>query len=194
MSVVERKSHGTKNERLVKNMCKKSTVAYGDFIGQRMVGWCVFNGKDFSFLSDKQIKTRLQNNEQVNGLTLDADGNVIIDQEFTKSLMGKSGLTFKPIVPADNEDEEPVMNKYYALVKVSKDKDGTKYHFITNRCGMETFDEVQLKAMLEVMDMGGVRKDEKGALVIHKAVDVESATTDQNKPKEAPKGKKEEVG
>ena len=90
-------------------MCKKSTVAYGDFIGQRMVGWCVFNGKDFSFLSDKQIKTRLQNNEQVNGLTLDADGNVVIDQEFTKTLMGKSGLTFKPILPADNEDEEPVM-------------------------------------------------------------------------------------
>lgn len=175
-------------------MCKKSTVAYGDFIGQRMVGWCVFNGKDFSFLSDKQIKTRLQSNEQVNGLTLDADGNVVIDQEFTKSLMGKSGLTFKPIVPADNEDEEPVMNKYYALVKVSKDKSGIKYHFITNRCGMETFDETQLKAMLEVMDMGGVRKDESGALVIHKAVDVEKATESQNKPKEAPKGKKEEVG
>ena len=175
-------------------MCKKSTVAYGDFIGQRMVGWCVFNGKDFSFLSDKQIKTRLQSNEQVNGLTLDADGNVVIDQEFTKSLMGKSGLTFKPIVPADNEDEEPVMNKYYALVKVSKDKSGIKYHFITNRCGMETFDETQLKAMLEVMDMGGVKKDESGALVIHKAVDVEKATESQNKPKEAPKGKKEEVG
>lgn len=175
-------------------MCKKSTVAYGDFIGQRMVGWCVFNGKDFSFLSDKQIKTRLQSNEQVNGLTLDADGNVVIDQEFTKSLMGKSGLTFKPIVPADNEDEEPVMNKYYALVKVSKDKSGAKYHFITNRCGMETFDETQLKAMLEVMDMGGVKKDESGALVIHKAVDVEKATESQNKPKEAPKGKKEEVG
>ena len=175
-------------------MCKKSTVAYGDFIGQRMVGWCVFNGKDFSFLSDKQIKTRLQNNEQVNGLTLDADGNVVIDQEFTKSLMGKSGLTFKPILPVDNEDEEPVMNKYYALVKVSKDKSVTKYHFITNRCGAETFDETQLKAMLEVMDMGGVRKDANGALVIHKAVDVEDTTVVQNKPKEAPKGKKEEVG
>lgn len=175
-------------------MCKKSTVAYGDFIGQRMVGWCVFNGKDFSFLSDKQVKARLQINEQVNGLTLDADGNVIIDQEFTKSLMGKSGLTFKPILPVDNEDEEPVMNKYYALVKVSKDKSGAKYHFITNRCGMETFDETQLKAMLEVMDMGGVKKDESGALVIHKAVDVENTTAVQNKPKEAPKGKKEEVG
>ena len=45
----------------------------------------------------------------MNGLKLDAEGNVVIDQEFTKTLMGKSGLTFKPILPADNEDEEPVM-------------------------------------------------------------------------------------
>lgn len=175
-------------------MCKKSTVAYGDFIGQRMVGWCVFNGKDFSFLSDKQVKARLQLNEQVNGLKLDEEGNVGIDLEFTKSLMGKSGLTFKPILPADGEDEEPVMNKYYALVKVTKDKDGTKYHFITNRCGMETFDEVQLKAMLEVMDMGGVRKDEKGTLVIHGAVEVEGATEGQNKPQSGSKSSKSSEG
>lgn len=168
-------------------MCKKSTVAYGDFIGQRMVGWCVFNGKDFSFLSDKQIKARLQIHEQVNGLKLDAEGNVVIDQEFTKTLMGKSGLTFKPILPADNADEEPVMLKYYALVKVTKDKAGNKYHFITNRCGMETFDEAQLKAMLEVMDMGGVRKDEKGSLSVHKAVEVEGTTGGASKVTEGSK-------
>ena len=172
-------------------MCKKSTVAYGDFIGQRMVGWCVFNGKDFSFLSDKQVKARLQINELVNGLKLDEDGNVGIDLGFTKTLMGKSGLTFKPILHSDGEDEEPVMNKYYALVNVTKDKDGSKYHFITNRCGMETFDEAQLKAMLEVMDMGGVRKDEKGALVIHRAVEVDGATGGQNKPQSGSKAKRE---
>lgn len=86
------------------------------------------------------------------------------------------------------------MNKYYALVKVTKDKDGTKYHFITNRCGMETFDEVQLKAMLEVMDMGGVRKDEKGALVIHGAVEVEGATEGQNKPQSGSKSSKSSEG
>lgn len=159
-----------------------------------MVGWCVFNGKDFSFLSDKQVKARLQIHEQVNGLKLDEEGNVVIDTEFTKSLMGKSGLTFKPILPSDGEDEEPVMNKCYALVKVAKDKDGSKYHFITNRCGMETFDEAQLKAMLEVMDMGGVRKDEKGALVIHGAVEVEGTTGGQNKPQSGSKGSKGSEG
>jgi hypothetical protein len=77
--------------------------------------------------------------------------------------------------------------KYYALVKVTKDKAGNKYHFITNRCGMETFDEAQLKAMLEVMDMGGVRKDEKGSLSVHKAVEVEGTTGGASKVTEGSK-------
>lgn len=105
-------------------MCKKFTVAYGDFIGQRLVGWCVFNGKDYSFMSDKAIKTRLGAGDLVNGLTLDAEGNVCMDKAFTSMLMGKSGLTFSPISNEDEGDDGNVMNKYYALVKVIKDKSG----------------------------------------------------------------------
>lgn len=175
-------------------MCKKTTVAYGDYIGKRMVGWCVFNGKDFSFLSDKQVKARIQIGEQVNGLTLDADGNVSIDKEFTKSLMGKSGLAFNPIMAADNEDDEPVMNKYYALVKVVKGgKAGAEYHFVTNRCGYEVFSEQQLKSMLAVLEMGGVQMDSKGGLVIHRGVDVEETGEGQNKAQGGSKGKNEAV-
>ena len=81
------------------------------------------------------------------------------------------------------------MNKYYALVKVVKAKDGTKYHFITNRCGYEIFSEEQLKAMLAVLDMGGIKLGADGALVVHGSVDVEDATEGQNKAQGAPKGK-----
>ena len=98
--------------------------------------------------------------------------------------MGKSGLSFNPITAADDEDE-PVMNKYYALVKVVKAKDGTKYHFITNRCGYEIFSEEQLKAMLAVLDMGGNQLGTDGALMVHGAVDVEDTTGNQNKPQGA---------
>ena len=164
-------------------MCKKMTVAYGDYIGQRLVGWCVFNGKDFSFLSDKQVKNNIKQDNIVNGLTLDAEENVVIDKEFTSVLMGKSGLTFNPIMAADDDGDEPVMNKYYALVKVSKDKDGKQFHFITNRCGYEVFSEEQLKAMLSVMELGGVRLDEKGKVVVHKGVDTEDATGNQRDAK-----------
>ena len=159
-------------------MCKGKnlTVAYGDYIGSRMVGWCVFNGKDYSFISDKTVKAKLNSGDLVNGLMVDADGNVAIDQEFTKILMGKSGLSFNPITAADSEDDEPVMNKYYALFKVVKSKDDTKYHFITNRCGYEIFSEEQLKAMLAVLEMGGVKIGTDGGLVVHKNVEVEDTS------------------
>lgn len=166
-------------------MCKKLTVAYGDLIGSRMVGWCVFNGKDYSFISDKTVKAKIGNGDLVNGLKLDEEKNVVIDQEFTKSLMGKSGLSFNPIMAEGDEDNESVMNKYYALVKVVRAKDGTKYHFITNRCGYEIFSEEQLKAMLAVLDMGGIQLGADGALMVHGAVDVEDTTGNQNKPQGA---------
>lgn len=153
-------------------MCKRMTVAYGEYIGNRHVAWCLFNGKDYSFLSDKQVKTRLQAGDLVNGLMLDADSNVCINKEFTKTVMGKSGLSFSPITANDGEDEL-VMNKYYALVKVEQSKGGKLYHFITNRCGHEVFDEGQLKAMVAVLEMGGVQLDSKGNLVVHKDVDVD---------------------
>ena len=168
-------------------MCKKSTVVYGDCIGKRMVSWCVFNGKDFSFLSDKQVKARLQIKEVVNGLTLDADGNVSIDKEFTPNLMGKSGLTFSPIMAADDDGEEPTLNKYYALVKVTKNKE---YCFVTNRCGYETYSEEQVKAMLGIMALGGVQLSPEGELVIHKGVEIEAANVSQSGPQVGTKGKK----
>ena len=167
-------------------MCKKLCVAYGDYIGNRLVGWCCWNGKDYSFISDKTVKAKIKAGDLVNGLMVDAEDNVAINQEFTKSLMGKSGLSFNSITAAGDEDDEPVMNKYYALVKV---KDGTKYHFITNRCGYEIFSEEQLKAMLAVLDMGGIKLGADGALVVHGSVDVEDATEGQNKAQGAPKGK-----
>ena len=159
-------------ERLGKQMCKKMTVAYADLIGKRLVGWCLFNGKDYSFLSERQVKDRLQNGDAVNGLKLDENGAVVIDENFTRALMGKSGLTFGPVLTAGDEADEPVVNKYYALVKVVKDKSGNRYHFVTNRCGYEVFDGTQVKAMLEVLSMGGVRLN-KGKVEVHKAVDVD---------------------
>lgn len=168
-------------------MCKKLCVAYGDYIGNRLVGWCCWNGKDYSFISDKTVKARIKAGDLVNGLTLDEEEKVVLDKTFAKCLMGKSGLSFEPIM-ADDEDE-PVMNKYLALVKVVKAKEGNSYHFITSRCGYEVFTEEQVKAMLAIMDLGGLKLGADGALVVHGAVDVQDATEDQNKAQRASKGK-----
>lgn len=172
-------------------MCKKVTVSYGDFIGTRLVGWCVYNGRDYSFISDKTARNRIKQGDLVNGLTLDEDEKVVRDTSFaTKCLMGKSGLGFEPIMAED--EDEAITNKYYGLVKVVKSKDGNSYHFITSKCGYEVFTEEQVKAMLAIIDMGGIQLAEDGSLVIHKAVDVEDATEGQNKNQGVSKGKEGE--
>lgn len=176
-------------------MCKKLTVAYGDFIGKRLIGWCVFNGKDFSFMSDKQIKTRMDGGDKVHGLKLGEDGAVVMDKSFTPYLMGKSGLSFNPI--EDGGDvAESLNNKYYSLYKVSNTKAGAIYHCVTSRCGLEEFTADQLKSMLGLVSMGGVTLGEAGELVVHEGVDDEpapQATTEGESVVEEPKGKIEGV-
>ena len=100
--------------------------------------------------------------------------------------MGKSGLSFSPIMVADDE-EESVMNRYYALVKVIEAKEGNSYHFITNRCGYEAFTEDQVKSMLAILDMGGIQMGSDGSLMIHKGIEVEDTREAQNKPKSGSK-------
>ena len=157
-------------------MCKKLTVAYADLIGKRLVGWCLFNGSDFSFLSDTQISKKLkEDTTSVNGLKLSEDGEVVIDPEYTSYLMGKSGLNFSPVLMVD-DSEEPSFNKFLACVKVEGKGNQRKFHFITNRCGYEVFSEEQTKAMLAIIDMGGIKLDSKGKLVIHPNVDIENET------------------
>ena len=68
-------------------MCKKFVAAYLDKIGSRSVGWCLYNGKDYSFMSEKQVKTKMEQGILVNGLKLDAEGNVVIDTEFMSNNM-----------------------------------------------------------------------------------------------------------
>lgn len=175
-------------------MCKKRYfVAYGDFIGKRLVSYCAYNGKDFSFLSAKQVGAKLRLGEVVNGLTLDDEKNVIIDQEFTRNLLGKSGRAFTPIVRGEDADGEMDGYKYFALVKVIKGAAGTEYHFITNRCGYEVLNEEQVKAMMEVFIFGGIRVNDGGDLVIHSNVDVEDIAECADKSTKKVKGKQEGV-
>lgn len=174
-------------------MCKKWSVVYGDYIGKHLVSWCAYNGKDFSFLSDKQVGAKLRLGELVNGLMLDSEKNVVIDQEFTRNLLGKSGRAFTPIARDNDSDGEVEGNKYFALVKVVKGAAGAEYHFITNHCGYEVLNEEQVKAMMEVFIFGGIRMSDGGDLIIHSNIDVEDVAVCEGKPTKKAKGKQEGV-
>lgn len=160
-------------------MCKKLTVAYADLIGKRLVGWACYNGSDYSFLSDSQIRQRLkEDTNSVNGLMLNEDEQVVIDPEFSGYLMGKSGLTFSPVLMVDDSNE-PAFNKYLACVKVEGKVNQRRFHFITNHCGYEVHEESKVKAMVEFIPMAGVKLDSKGKLVVHPNVDVEEEVVEK---------------
>ena len=156
-------------------MNKKLTISYADLIGKRLVGYCCWNGTDYSFLSDTQICKRLKENaNSVNGLKLSEDGEVVIDPEFTNYLMGKSGLNSSVVATVD-DSEEPPFNKYLACVKVEGKGNQRRFHFITNKCGYEIHEESQVRAMVEFIPMAGI-KLVNGKLAIHPNVEVISET------------------
>lgn len=161
-------------------MCK-ATVVYEDKLGKRRCGWCCYlpKSRDFTFWSDKQIKDMLKSGELVNGLCLSDSGEIQMDESFTMDLLSKAGLaTFTPIKP----EGETLSNKYYAVVKVIKSKSSTTYELVTNRCGLELVSEAKLKALLTLINVGGVRVD-KGHVLVHPAVAVEGDTADAEESK-----------
>ncbi len=169
-------------------MCK-ATVIYEEKLGKRREGWCVYLGKtrDFTFYSDKQIKAKIAQGEQINGLRIDENGNIVMDEAFTTSLLAKTGLaTFTPIL----EDEDgTISNKYYALVRVIKSKAGSEYELVTNRCGLEVVTEDRLKTMLTLVPVGGVKLDSSGSLEVYEGIQgfTDTSTSKKNETKEMSK-------
>lgn len=156
-------------------MCR-ATVVYEDKLGKRRCGWCCYlpKSRDFTFWSDKQIKDLLKSGESVNGLCLSDSGEIQMDESFTTGLLSKAGLaTFTPI----KSDGETLSNKYYAVVRAIKNKTNTTYELVTNRCGLELVSEAKLKALLTLINVGGVSID-KGHVVVHPAVEVEGDTAE----------------
>ena len=171
-------------------MCK-ATVIFEERLGKRREGWCVYLSKtrDFTWYSDKQVKAKLSAGEIINGIMVNENSEVVQDDSYTGSaLLAKTGLaTFTRI----SEDEDGSFgNKYFAVVRVIKNKAGNQYELVTNRAGIEIVSEERLKAMLSLISVGGVQMNEDGSLMIHKGVDVEDATESQNKPQGASKSGK----
>ena len=163
-------------------MCK-ATVIFEEKLGKRREGWAVYlnQSQDFTWYSDKQIKSKLAAGEVINGVCVSESGEVQMDETFTTGLLAKTGLaTFTPI----NEDVDTGVSKYFAVTRVMKNgKTGNLYELVSNRFKLEIVDENRLKALLSLISVGGARLDEKGKVVIHKGVVVEQAT-EETKGKE----------
>lgn len=159
-------------------MCK-ATVIFEEKLGKRREGWCVYlnQSQDFTWYSDKQIRSKIAAGEVINGVTVTEAGTVEMDETFTRGLLAKTGLaTFTPI----NEDMDTGVSKYFAVTRVIKGgkSSGDMYELVSNRFKLEIVDENKLKALLSLISVGGATLDEKGKVVIHKDVVVEQSTED----------------
>lgn len=152
------------------------TILFEERLGKRREGWAVYMSKtqDFTWLSDKQIKSKLAAGERVNGVCVNESGEVVMDEAFTTGLLAKTGLaTFTPI----KEDEDSGVSKYFAVTKVIKGgKAGDRYELVSNRFKLEVVDENRLKALLSLISVGGARIGSGGKIEIHEGVEVEQAT------------------
>ena len=150
-------------------------LANGNFLGQRLIGYDFYDSKSKGFigLTEKQVMTKLKNNEKIYGFVLgEEDGKEVLKldvQGFNMSnLQLKTGVNNLSWL---NEDSGSDMNMELIVVAVSGDKKKV-YETVNARHARVSYSEDKLKMMLELgVPVAGV-KLEKNKLVACEGVEI----------------------
>lgn len=161
--------HGKKEANI---MCMY--LSNGNFLGQRLIGYDFYDSKSKGFigLTEKQVMTKLKNNEKIYGFVLgEEDGKEVLKldvQGFNMSnLQLKTGVNNLSWL---NEDSGSDMNMELIVVAVSGDKKKV-YETVNARHARVEYSEDKLKMMMELgVPVAGVRL-EKNKLVICEGVE-----------------------
>ena len=149
-------------------------LSNGNFLGQRLIGYDFYDSKSKGFigLTEKQVMTKLKNNEKIYGFVLgEEDGKEVLKldvQGFNMSnLQLKTGVNNLSWL---NEDSGSDMNMELIVVAVSSDKKKV-YETVNARHARVEYSEDKLKMMIELgVPVAGVRL-EKNKLVICEGVE-----------------------
>lgn len=149
-------------------------LSNGNFLGQRLIGYDFYDSKSKGFigLMEKQVMTKLKNNEKIYGFVLgEEDGKEVLKldvQGFNMSnLQLKTGVNNLSWL---NEDSGSDMNMELIVVAVSGDKKKV-YETVNARHARVEYSEDKLKMMMELgVPVAGVRL-EKNKLVICEGVE-----------------------
>lgn len=150
-------------------------LSNGNFLGQRLIGYDFYDSKTKGFvgMTEKQVMTKLKNNEKVYGFVIgDEDGKEVLklDAEgFNMSnLQLKTGVNSLSWM---NEDNGSDMNMELIVVAVSGDKKKV-YETVNARHARVEYSEDKLKMMMELnVPVAGVRL-EKNKLVVCEGVEI----------------------
>ena len=147
----------------------------GNFLGQRLIGYEFYDSKSKGFvgMTEKQVITKLKNNEKVYGFILgEEDGKEVLKLDVEGFNMGNLQLkTGVNSLSWMNEDSGSDMNMELIVVAASGDKKKV-YETVNARHATMEYTEDKLKMMLEIgVPVAGVRL-EKNKLVACEGVEI----------------------
>ena len=147
----------------------------GNFLGQRLIGYEFYDSKSKGFvgMTEKQVISKLKNNEKVYGFVLGTEDEkevLKLDAEnFNMSnLQLKTGVNSLSWM---NEEDGSDMNMELIVVAVSGDKKKV-YETVNARHARVSYEESKLRMLVELnVPVAGV-KLEKNKLVVCEGVEV----------------------
>lgn len=181
-------------------MCTMRIVVVREMLGTRESGWSLFDGRQLMEKTSKEIKELIKSGKKVCGLTLDKDGELVMDKEgfFCRNILEHRHCgNYKPMV-----EEDFSANLFYIVIGSHTENEKTVYDCISTRFERLTLTEEDVRAYLRVgvisagCRLGEDNKIELAPLEYKGAEEVKIAElpkiTEQLKPEEKTEEKKVE--
>lgn len=142
-------------------MCMTKYVVSRTMLGNRELGWSLWNGKEVVEMTSNEIKKALEKDEAVYGLEIGADGELTLGSNFfTRNIMEHRQVNnYKPM----NEEEDCMTNVFYI---VTGKTDKGEYEVISTKFERTTFSEEKVKIMLSMGIISAGAKLENGKIVL----------------------------
>lgn len=144
-------------------MCKMRIAVLKENLGQRETGYTLWDGKQVMEQTAKQIKDTIKSGKKVCGLTLDENGELMLDKigfHATNLMVHRHSGNYRPLL-----EEGCMANLFYIVIGSHKDGENTVYDCISTRFEQLTLNEADVKAYLRIgVISAGCRLNEKGEI------------------------------
>lgn len=129
-------------------MCTMRIVVVREMLGTRETGWGLYDGRQLMEKTSKEIKDLIKSGKKVCGLTLDKDGELVMDKEgfFCRNILEHRHCgNYKPMV-----EEDFSANLFYIVIGSHIENEKTVYDCISTRFERLTLTEEDVRAYLRV--------------------------------------------
>lgn len=166
-------------------MCKMNVVVNKLVLGNRVLGYECWSGKEIMEFTEKQIKDLINAGKQkVCGLKIGEDGELVLDKEgfFTTNMTIHSHIgSWKPM------NEDSMANQLYVCVGSHEEAGKVVYDCISSRFEQAAITEADMRAYLKIGIVSGGAKLDGDKIVLADTEFPKEGEKKPDKPVEAPK-------